>query len=152
MSTLCRCQSVNSVPFQENWIKFYSISLWNILPNLILQRIFFVVIEEKKKGRRDGEKNLRLLLRLSSSFTTLNCKVDFYSLGDQDEEANRTCHLCAQLWTIGRSQKGEKKKTFENLQDFAYIDQDEWKSNNLEKGGAKDQMKRRKKAQIVKLV
>ena len=47
--------------------------------NLILQRIFFVVIEEKKKGRRDGEKNLRLLLRLSSSFTTLNCKVDFYS-------------------------------------------------------------------------
>ena len=56
---------------------------------------FFVVIEEKKKGRRDGEKNLRLLLRLSSSFTTLNCKVDFYSLGDQDEEANRTCHLCA---------------------------------------------------------
>ena len=50
------------------------------------------------------------------------------------------------------AQKGEKKKTFENLQDFAYIDQDEWKSNNLEKGGAKDQMKRRKKAQIVKLV
>ena len=35
---------------------------------------------------------------------------------------------------------------------FAYIDQDEWKSNILEKGGAKDQMKRRKKAQIVKLV
>ena len=30
------------------------------------------------------------------------------------------------------AQKGEKKKTFENLQDFAYIDQDEWKSNNLE--------------------
>ena len=50
------------------------------------------------------------------------------------------------------AQKGEKKKTFENLQDFAYIDQDEWKSNNLEKGGVKDQMKRRKKAQIVKLV
>ena len=50
------------------------------------------------------------------------------------------------------AQKGEKKKTFENLQDFAYIDQDEWKSNNLEKGGAKDQMKRRKKAKIVKLV
>ena len=50
------------------------------------------------------------------------------------------------------AQKGEKKKTFENLQDFAYIDQDEWKSNNLEKGGAKDQMKRLKKAQIVKLV
>ena len=44
------------------------------------------------------------------------------------------------------AQKGEKKKTFENLQDFAYIDQDEWKSNNLEKGGAKDQMKRRKKS------
>ena len=75
--------------------------------------------------------------------------------GDQDEEANRTCHLCAQLWTIGLPKtKGERrgKKTFENLQDFAYIDQDEWKSNNLEKGGVKDQMKRRKKAQIVKLV
>ena len=50
------------------------------------------------------------------------------------------------------AQKGEKKKTFENLQDFAYIDQDEWKSNNLEKGGVKDQMKRLKKAKIVKLV
>ena len=41
-----------------------------------------------------------------------------------------TCvHSYGQLDAL-RSKKGEK--TFENLQDFAYIDQDEWKSNNLE--------------------
>ena len=70
MSTLCRCQSVNSVPFQNynrmlmppiqcragklDEILFY-LSV-EYFANLILQRIFFVVIEEKKKGRRDGKK------------------------------------------------------------------------------------------------
>ena len=79
--------------------------------NLIFTKDFLSRLK-KKKGR-EMEKNLRLLLRLSSSFTTLNCKVDEYSLKEIKMKRQIGPVTCAVMdnWTSS-PEGGEKKKDF----------------------------------------
>ena len=99
------------------------------------------------------EKNLRLLLRLSSSFTTLNCKVDEYSLEEikmKRQIGPVTCvHSYGQLDSQKRRGRGEEKRLLKISRTLHTLTK---MNGNQTEGGVEDQMKRLQKAKIVKLV
>ena len=99
------------------------------------------------------EKNLRLLLRLSSSFTTLNCKVDEYSLEEIKMKRQIGPVTCVVMdnWTSSRRGREEKRLLKISGGTLHTIDQDEWKSNKREEQRRSNEASE-KRAKIVKLV
>ena len=71
--------------------------------------------------------------------------------GDQDEEANRTCHLCSYGQLDSRRGREEKRLLKISCGTLHTIDQDEWKSNKREEQRRSNEASE-KRAKIVKLV
>ena len=123
--------------------------LFGIFCQFDLHKGFFVEIEE---GERDGKKP-KATFTVEFFFHHFELQSGRVFLGgDQDEEANRTCHLCS-YGQLDFSRRGREEKRLLKIScgTLHTIDQDEWKSNKREEQRRSNEASE-KRAKIVKLV